>query len=41
MHNARFLDPALGVLEFDEIPGKAVWSRDINEYETTGLFIDE
>ena len=40
VRNARFIDPFLGVLEFDDFPGMAVWSRDINEHQTTGIFVD-
>lgn len=39
-HNARFIDPFLGVLVFDELPGQAIYVQDLNPHETIGLFVD-
>lgn len=39
-HNARFIDPFLGVLTFDALPGQAVYVRDLCPHETIGLFVD-
>lgn len=39
IRNARFLDPHMGLLIFDEMPDSAVYMNDLPE-GTTGIFTD-
>ncbi len=40
MLNGRFIDPWLGAMEMVDLPGKAVYTRDLDEHNTTGIFTD-
>ena len=38
--NAEFLDPYLGALRFDHLPGQVMFVADLSPHEVTGQFVD-